>query len=51
MPTAIALEEAERLDTGLTIAVFVDPIESAKAAGLRYVTVNPALERINGSRS
>jgi DNA topoisomerase I len=38
MPTAIALEETERLDTGLTIAVFVDPIESAKAAGLRYVT-------------
>ncbi|HEX6902573.1 MAG TPA: DNA topoisomerase IB [Thermoanaerobaculia bacterium] len=38
MPTAIALEETERLDTGLTIAVFVDPIESARAAGLRYVT-------------
>lgn len=37
MPTAIALE-TEPLDTGLTIAVFVDPIESAKAAGLRYVT-------------
>ncbi|HEV2846097.1 MAG TPA: DNA topoisomerase IB, partial [Thermoanaerobaculia bacterium] len=38
MPTAIALDETERLDTGLTIAVFVDPVESAKAAGLRYVT-------------
>jgi len=26
------------LDSGLTVAVFVDPVESAKAAGLRYVT-------------
>jgi DNA topoisomerase I len=26
------------LDSGLTIAVYVDPVESAKAAGLRYVT-------------
>jgi DNA topoisomerase-1 len=38
MPTAIAIDESEKLDTGLTIAVFVDPLESAKAAGLRYVT-------------
>jgi DNA topoisomerase-1 len=38
MPTAIAIDESETLDTGLTIAVFVDPLESAKAAGLRYVT-------------
>ena len=38
MPTAIAIDETERLDTGLTIAVFVDPVETAKAAGLRYVT-------------
>ncbi len=38
MPTAIAIDESEKLDTGLTIAVFVDPVESAKAAGLRYVT-------------
>ncbi len=38
MSTAIAIDESEKLDTGLTIAVFVDPLESAKAAGLRYVT-------------
>jgi len=38
MPTAIAIDESEKLETGLTIAVFVDPLESAKAAGLRYVT-------------
>lgn len=38
MPTALALDTTERLDTGLTIAVFVDPVESAKAAGLRYVS-------------
>jgi DNA topoisomerase I len=38
MPTAIAIDESEKLDTGLTIAVLVDPVESAKAAGLRYVT-------------
>jgi DNA topoisomerase-1 len=38
MPTATAVEDTEKLDTGLTIAVFVDPVESAKAAGLRYVT-------------
>ncbi|MFL6261808.1 MAG: DNA topoisomerase IB [Thermoanaerobaculia bacterium] len=38
MPTAIAVDESEKLDTGLTLAVFVDPVESAKAAGLRYVT-------------
>src|SRR5215470_1403988 len=37
MPTAIAIDESEKLDTGLTIAVFVDPVESARAAGLRYV--------------
>jgi DNA topoisomerase-1 len=38
MPTAIAIDETEQLDSGLTIAVFVDPVESAKAAGLRYVS-------------
>lgn len=38
MPTAIAIDESEKLETGLTIAVFVDPVESARAAGLRYVT-------------
>ncbi len=38
MSTAIAIDESEKLDSGLTIAVFVDPVESAKAAGLRYVT-------------
>jgi DNA topoisomerase I len=26
------------LDSGLTVAVYVDPVESAKAAGLRYVS-------------
>jgi DNA topoisomerase I len=35
---AIDLDENEKLDTGLTVAVFVDPVESARAAGLRYVT-------------
>ncbi len=38
MPTAIAIDESETLDTGLTIAVLVDPVESARAAGLRYVS-------------
>ncbi|HWM91045.1 MAG TPA: DNA topoisomerase IB [Thermoanaerobaculia bacterium] len=36
-----ALEEAlesEQLESGLTIAVYVDPEDSAKAAGLRYVS-------------
>ncbi len=28
----------DALDSGLTVAVYVDPVESAKAAGLRYVT-------------
>ena len=36
MPTAI--DQSEKLDTGLTVAVLVDPVESARAAGLRYVT-------------
>jgi len=35
---ATGLDESEKLDTGLTVAVFVDPVESARAAGLRYVT-------------
>jgi len=34
----IATGDDEKLDSGLTVAVFVDPVESAKAAGLRYVT-------------
>jgi DNA topoisomerase-1 len=41
MTTASILDE-----TGLTVAVFVDPVESAKAAGLRYVTDDePGLRR------
>jgi DNA topoisomerase-1 len=37
-PQAAVLEpETEALDSGLTVAVYVDPVESAKAAGLRYV--------------
>ena len=36
MSPAAALQEA--LDSGLTIAIYVDPEESAKAAGLRYVS-------------
>jgi DNA topoisomerase-1 len=47
MPTAIAVDESEKLDSGLTIAVFVDPVESAKAAGLRYVTDDePGIRRV-----
>ncbi len=38
MSTAIAMDRSDELDTGVTLAVFVDPVESAKAAGLRYVT-------------
>jgi DNA topoisomerase-1 len=38
MATASAVDESEKLDPGLTIAVFVGPVESARAAGLRYVT-------------
>ncbi|MFY9824712.1 MAG: DNA topoisomerase IB [Thermoanaerobaculia bacterium] len=41
MSTAIQPSTAgdgETLDPGLTVAVFVDPEESARAAGLRYVT-------------
>ena len=38
MPTAIARDDQEKLESGVTLAVFVDPVESAKAAGLRYVT-------------
>ncbi len=34
----IAVDDGETLDSGLTVAVFVDPVESARAAGLRYVT-------------
>ncbi len=44
MPTTI--EDHEKLESGLAIAVFVDPAESAKAAGLRYVTDDePGLRR------
>ncbi|HEX3557302.1 MAG TPA: DNA topoisomerase IB [Thermoanaerobaculia bacterium] len=35
---ALDVDEHEKLDTGLAVAVFVDPVESARAAGLRYVT-------------
>src|SRR5689334_11052805 len=46
MPTALAVDN-EQLDTGLTIAVFVDPVESAKAAGLRYVMDDePGIRRL-----
>ncbi len=46
MTTALAIED-EKLDTGLTLAVFVDPIESAKAAGLRYVSDDePGIRRL-----
>jgi DNA topoisomerase I len=38
MATAIPVDESEELDAGLTIAIFVDPVESARVAGLRYVT-------------
>jgi DNA topoisomerase-1 len=47
MSTAIAIDESEKIDTGLTVAVFVDPVESAKAAGLRYVTDDePGIRRL-----
>jgi DNA topoisomerase-1 len=46
MPTAIAADDTETLETGLTVAVFVDPVESARAAGLRYVRDDsPGLRR------
>jgi DNA topoisomerase-1 len=46
MTTARAREEMESLDNVLTVAVFVDPVESARAAGLRYVTDDgPGLRR------
>jgi DNA topoisomerase-1 len=43
MPAAQLAEETASaadsgLDTSLTVAVYVDPVESAKAAGLRYVS-------------
>ena len=40
MPAAALAEalESESIASGLTIAVYVDPEESAKAAGLRYVS-------------
>lgn len=41
MASAAALAESlesQAIDSGLTIAVYVDPEESAKAAGLRYVS-------------
>jgi DNA topoisomerase-1 len=41
-----AIDETTELDSGLTVAVFVDPVESAKAAGLRYVSDDmPGLRR------
>src|SRR3954468_19178948 len=50
MPTASAIDaiaEGKKVDTGLNLAVFVDPVESAKAAGLRYVTDDePGLRRV-----
>ncbi|HEV8578122.1 MAG TPA: DNA topoisomerase IB [Thermoanaerobaculia bacterium] len=38
MSIAGTVELREDLEPGLTVAVFVDPVESAQAAGLRYVT-------------
>ena len=32
------IRSTEDIDSGLTVAVYVDPVESAKAAGLRYVS-------------
>jgi DNA topoisomerase-1 len=41
------VRESEGIETGLTVAVFVDPVESAKAAGLRYVTDDePGIRRV-----
>jgi DNA topoisomerase-1 len=37
IPRTQKLQDSESLDSGLTVAVYVDPVESAKAAGLRYV--------------
>jgi DNA topoisomerase-1 len=34
----LTVEDTEPLDSGLTIAVYADPEESARAAGLRYVS-------------
>jgi DNA topoisomerase I len=33
---AVLERETESLETGLTVAIFVDPVASARAAGLRY---------------
>jgi DNA topoisomerase-1 len=33
-----AMDAGDGLDSALSVAVYVDPVESAKAAGLRYVT-------------
>ena len=42
----------ETLDTGLTVAVFIDPLESAEAAGLRYVTDDaPGIRRQRRARA
>jgi len=46
------IEESERIETGLTVAVFVDPVESAKAAGLRYVSDDePGIRRRRRGKS
>jgi DNA topoisomerase I len=45
-PASNPIEEDEKLETGLAVAVFIDPIESARAAGLRYVNDDdPGLRR------
>jgi DNA topoisomerase-1 len=36
--TATPVPAQDLADTGLTVAVYVDPVESARAAGLRYVS-------------
>jgi DNA topoisomerase-1 len=38
MPAAEPIQAVETLDSGLTIAIYVDPVESARAAGLRWVS-------------
>jgi DNA topoisomerase-1 len=47
MATLEAALETERIDTGLTVAVYIDPEESARAAGLRYVSDDiPGIRRL-----
>ncbi|HYG61241.1 MAG TPA: DNA topoisomerase IB [Thermoanaerobaculia bacterium] len=46
------IQEQAGADSGLTVAVYVDPVESAKAAGLRYVTDDrPGIRRRKAGKS